>query len=308
MSIAFLFAGQGVQKIGMGQSVYEAYPASRAVFDQANFDIDVKQLCFYGPQEMLDDTRYTQVSLLVTSLAIAKAAESEGIIPDVVAGLSLGEYSALTYAKAFSVEDAISLVIKRGAIMSSALEGGKTGMVAVLGSTKAVIEEVLALDEVKQAGICEIANYNSPNQIVITGENVALDMAVEQLKLRGAKRLIPLQVSGAFHSQLLKDASILLQKELLKVNVSKPELDVIMNVSGQKEEDIVDALRRQICSSVQFIQTIETMVDMGVDTFVEVGPGQVLSSFVRKIAPKAKVLAMEDVASIQKCKEAIYGN
>ena len=308
MSIAFLFAGQGVQKIGMGQSVYEAYPASRAVFDQANFDIDVKHLCFYGPQEMLDDTRYTQVSLLVTSLAIAKAAESEGIIPDVVAGLSLGEYSALTYAKAFSVEDAISLVIKRGAIMSSALEGGKTGMVAVLGSTKAVIEEVLALDEVKQAGICEIANYNSPNQIVITGENVALDMAVEQLKLRGAKRLIPLQVSGAFHSQLLKDASILLQKELLKVNVSKPELDVIMNVSGQKEDDIVDALRRQICSSVQFIQTIETMVDMGVDTFVEVGPGQVLSSFVRKIAPKAKVLAMEDVASIQRCKEAIYGN
>lgn len=302
MKTAFLFAGQGVQKVGMGADVYLKYPAARKVYDAINLDFDLKKLCFEGPQEQLNDTNFTQSCLLVTSLAIAHAAVAEGIIPSTVAGLSLGEYSALTFAKVFTLSDAVNLVRKRGQIMATALPLGTSSMAAVLSDDIALIESVCQDEQVKSLGVCEIANKNSVNQTVISGHNEALAKATELLLARGVRRVMPLNVSGAFHSSLLIEASKELNVLLNKVPIQRPLIDVYFNISGQPESDIISALTRQIHSTVQFVSTIENMVRDGVDTFVEIGPGTVLSGFVKKIAPKVKVFAIEDEASILKLK------
>jgi [acyl-carrier-protein] S-malonyltransferase len=302
MKIAFLFAGQGVQKVGMGADVYQKFPAARKVYDAVSLDFDLKKLCFEGPQEQLNDTNFTQSCLLVTSLAIAHAAISEGIIPSAAAGLSLGEYSALTFANVFQLTDAVNLVRKRGQIMATALPTGVSGMAAVLSDDVALIESVCADDQVQSLGICEIANKNSINQTVISGHIEALAKATELLLAKGVRRVMPLNVSGAFHSSLLADASEQLNKLLLEVPVQTPLIDVYFNISGQPESDIISALTRQIHSTVQFVSTIENMVRDGVDTFVEIGPGTVLSGFVKKIASQARVFAIEDEASIVKLK------
>ncbi len=302
MKIAFLFAGQGVQKVGMGSDVYQKYPASKKVFDAVSLDFDLKKLCFEGPQEQLNDTNYTQSCLLVTSLAIAHAAVSEGIIPSAVAGLSLGEYSALTFANAFQLSDAVALVRKRGQIMAQALPVGVSSMMAVLSEDIDLIESVCKDEQVTSLGICEIANKNSINQTVISGHIEALDKAKELLLARGVRRVMPLNVSGAFHSSLLTEASKQLNEILENAAIQSPLIDVYFNISGQKETDIVSALTRQIHSTVQFVKTIENMVEDGVDTFVEIGPSTVLSGFVKKIAPQARIFAIEDEASIEKLK------
>lgn len=302
MKIAFLFAGQGVQKVGMGADAYQKYPASKKVYDAVSLDFDLKKLCFEGPQEQLNDTNYTQSCLLVTSLAIAHAAVSQGIIPGAVAGLSLGEYSALTFANAFQLSDAVALVRKRGQIMAQALPAGVSSMAAVLSDDTALIESVLSDEQVTSLGICEIANKNSVNQTVISGHIEALKKATELLLAKGVRRVMPLNVSGAFHSSLLIDASKQLNEILGNVTIQSPLVDVYFNISGQKESDIVSALTRQIHSTVQFVKTIENMVEDGVDTFIEVGPGTVLSGFVKKIAPQARIFAIEDEASIEKLK------
>lgn len=302
MKIAFLFAGQGVQKVGMGYDVYQKYPASKKVYDTVSLDFDLKKLCFEGPQEQLNDTNYTQSCLLVTSLAIAHAAVSQGIIPSAVAGLSLGEYSALTFANAFQLSDAVALVRKRGQIMAQALPAGVSSMAAVLSDDTALIESVLSDEQVTSLGICEIANKNSINQTVISGHIEALEKAKELLLAKGVRRVMPLNVSGAFHSSLLTDASKQLNEILGNVTIQSPLVDVYFNISGQKESDIVSALTRQIHSTVQFVKTIENMVSDGADTFVEIGPGTVLSGFVKKIAPQARIFAIEDEASIEKLK------
>jgi [acyl-carrier-protein] S-malonyltransferase len=302
MKIAFLFAGQGVQKVGMGSDVYQMYPASRKVFDSVSLDFDLKKLCFEGPQEQLNDTNFTQSCLLVTSLAIAHAAVSQGIIPCAVAGLSLGEYSALTFANAFQLSDAVALVRKRGQIMAQALPAGVSSMAAVLSDDIALIESVLSDEQVTSLGVCEIANKNSVNQTVISGHIEALEKAKELLLARGVRRVMPLNVSGAFHSSLLVDASKQLNEILRDVAIQSPLIDVYFNISGQRETDIIVALTRQIHSTVQFVKTIESMVSDGVDTFVEIGPGTVLSGFVKKIAPQARIFAIEDEASIVKLK------
>jgi [acyl-carrier-protein] S-malonyltransferase len=302
MKTAFLFAGQGVQKVGMGADVYQKFPASRKVYDAVNLDFDLKKLCFEGPQEQLNDTNFTQSCLLVTSLAIAHAAVSEGIIPSAVAGLSLGEYSALTFANVFQLTDAVNLVRKRGQIMATALPTGISSMSAVLSDDIALIESVCKDEDVRNLGICEIANKNSINQTVISGNVEALAKATELLLAKGVRRVMPLNVSGAFHSSLLIEASKELNLLLNKVPVQTPLIDVYFNISGQPESDIISALTRQIHSTVQFVSTIENMVRDGVDTFVEIGPGTVLSGFVKKIAPQARVFAIEDEASILKLK------
>ncbi|MDP2813783.1 MAG: ACP S-malonyltransferase [Erysipelotrichaceae bacterium] len=302
MKIAFLFAGQGVQKVGMGADVYLKFPASRKVYDAVDLDFDLKKLCFDGPQDQLNDTNFTQSCLLVTSLAIAHAAVSEGIIPSAVAGLSLGEYSALTFAKAFTLSDAVNLVRKRGQIMASALPIGTSSMSAVLSDDIALIESVCKDEEVRALGVCDVANKNSVNQTVISGNIEALAKATELLIARGVRRVMPLNVSGAFHSSLLIEASKELNVLLNKVPIETPLIDVYFNISGQPESDIISALTRQIHSTVQFVSTIENMVKDGVDTFVEIGPGTVLSGFVKKIAPQVKVFAIEDEASIVKLK------
>jgi [acyl-carrier-protein] S-malonyltransferase len=302
MKIAFLFAGQGVQKVGMGADVYQKFAAARKVYDAVDLDFDLKKLCFEGPQEQLNDTNFTQSCLLVTSLAIAHAAVSEGIIPSAVAGLSLGEYSALTFANVFTLSDAVNLVRKRGQIMATALPPGVSSMVAVLSDDISLIESVCQDEQVKSLGVCEIANKNSVNQTVISGHIEALAKATELLLAKGVRRVMPLNVSGAFHSSLLVEASKELNSLLNKVPTQTPLIDAYFNISGHPESDIITALTRQIHSTVQFVSTIENMVRDGVDTFVEIGPGTVLSGFVKKIAPQARVFAIEDEASILKLK------
>lgn len=296
MKIGFLFAGQGAQYVGMGKDFYEEFQEAREVYDQAHIDFDVKEMCFQGPVEKLNETSYSQPCILTTSLAIAKVIESKGIQPSFVAGLSLGEYSALTYAGAFQVQDAVKIVRTRGQIMSQALPEGTTKMAAILAMDAKKIEEVIAHIE-----NVEIANYNCPGQIVITGTNQAVDQASDALKEAGAKRIIPLNVSGAFHSPLLEQASQQLNDELQKYNISKPHIPVVYNVSGKEEDQqLIDILTKQIKSSVYFYQSIQYMIEQGVDTFIEIGPGHALSSFVKKTDKTVQVYSVDRVSDLNK--------
>ena len=294
MKIGFLFAGQGSQYVSMGKDFYDHYEVAKEVYNQAGEDI--KNICFYGDEEVLNDTAYAQPCILTTSIAIAKVIESMGIIPDYVAGLSLGEYSALTFAKAFDIKDAIAIVKERGKIMSEALPKNTTGMAAILGMDASRIEEVI-----NNISNVTIANYNCPSQIVITGTNEGIVKASEALKDAGAKRIVPLKVSGAFHSPLLEDASYLLKDVLKKYKINKPTVPVIYNISGKEEDkDIIDILTLQIKSSVYFYQSLEYMINQGVEAFVEIGPGSSLSSFVKKTNRKIPVYSIDKIEDLEK--------
>lgn len=304
MKIGFLFAGQGSQKVGMGADLYTEYGRAKEIYDSVNLDFDVKQLCFEGPAEKLNDTAYAQSCIVATSLAIANILSQQGIRPDYVAGLSLGEYSAITYAGAMSVTDACAIVRQRGMIMADALPAGTTKMVAVMAMEETVILQ--ACEAVKDIGSCSIANYNAPGQIVITGENRAVDKAVEILKEKGLRRAIPLNVSGAFHSPLLENASQQLKAVLEKYEISQPQLPVIYNVTGtESDKPVTDLLVSQIKSSVRFMQSVEYMISQGVDTFVEIGPGNSLAGFVRRINRDIPVYTVEDIPSLNKALEAL---
>lgn len=299
MKIAYVFVGQGAQKVGMGKEVYDHYPVSKAIFDSAQTDFDLKAVTFEGPQEVLNDTAYTQACLLVTSLAVAKALDQEGLSAQGVAGLSLGEYSALTYAQALNLEKALPLVRTRGQIMASALPQGTSSMSAVLSDRLDLIQDVLSQDH---GGIVEIANFNSPSQFVLSGEINALRGAETALKEKGVTRILPLKVSGAFHSSLLNEASALLRPHLIEADFQAPVIPVYFNVSGHPETNLVEALTAQICHSVRWIDTIKTMIADGFDTFIEVGPGKTLAGLIRQIDPSVAVYSAEALASIQTLK------
>ena len=296
MKIGFIFAGQGAQYVGMGKEFYDHFPEAKAVYDQAQIDIDAKKVCFEGPEDILNETSYAQPCILTTSLAIAKVVEAHGIKPDYVAGLSLGEYSALTYANAFSISDAIQIVRKRGQLMSGALPKGTTSMAAVLAMEAQKIQEIIEnIDDVT------IANYNCPGQIVITGTKEAVEVASEKLKEAGAKRVIPLKVSGAFHSPLLEDASLKLKEELGKYEIRQPDIPVIYNISGQEENgNLIDILTKQIKSSVYFYQSLQYMIARGVEAIVEIGPGKALSAFVKKTDRNIPVYSVDSIESLNK--------
>lgn len=299
MKTGILFAGQGSQYAGMGKDFYNKYDECREVYDNVNVDFSLKNLCFEGPKEMLDNTAYAQSCILTTSMAISALLKKDGIKADYVAGLSLGEYSALTYAGVLDLNDAVKIVRERGKIMDSAFTGKDVMMAAVLGSNENTIKEVI--EEVRTLGVLEIANYNCPGQIVISGEKAACEKAAEKLSERNARRIIPLHVSGAFHTSLLEDASVSLGKELCKYTFGKTEIPVVYNYTGaESDEDIVNILTKQIKSSVRFSQTIEYMISHGVDTFIEVGPGRVLSGFVKKINKDVKVYGIDTVEDYEK--------
>lgn len=296
MKIGFIFAGQGAQYVGMGKELYDHFPEAKAVYDQAQIDIDVKKVCFEGPEDILNETSYAQPCILTTSLAIAKVVEAHGIKPDYVAGLSLGEYSALAYANAMSISDAIKIVRARGQIMSEALPAKTTSMAAVLAMEAKKIQEVIEdIDGVT------IANYNCPGQIAITGYKEAIEVASEKLKEAGAKRVIPLKVSGAFHSPLLEAASQKLKIELGKYDLNVPEIPVVYNISGQEENgNLIDILTKQIKSSVYFYQSLQYMIGQGVEAFIEIGPGKALSTFVKKTDRNIPVYSVDSIESLNK--------
>lgn len=300
--IALLFAGQGTQYVGMGKDLYEEYDEFKKVYD-INLPFDLKKLCINGPKETLDDTKYAQPAIVAMSLGIARILEAKGIKASYLAGLSLGEYGALAYSGVLSDKDAIELVSKRGDIMSNALPKGTSGMAAVLRLDAEAIKEVI--EEVD--GVLEIANYNCPGQIVITGDIKAIDEAIPLLQEKGARRVVKLNVSGAFHSSLLEEASIKLGSEIEKVQMNEKNIPVVHNITGTEISDmsIKDILVKQIKSSVYFEQSINYMIERGVDTFIEVGPGEVLAGHVRKTNSNVKVYSINSVESLTKVIEEL---
>ena len=294
---AFLFPGQGAQKTGMGQDFYEKFPSAREIFDQASqwLSLDMKALCF-EKNDRLNLTEYTQAALVTTCLAMEKVVEEYGLRPDVTAGLSLGEYCAIAVSGGMSVQDAITTVRKRGILMEQAVPAGEGSMAAVMGLDADKIQAVLGGMK------AEIANYNCPGQIVITGPKAAVEEASVKLKEAGARRVLPLKVSGPFHSSMLQNAGKELEKELSKVEFSSLKIPYVTNVTAQYVTDFKetkDLLAKQISSSVRWQQSVEKMLEDGVDTFVEIGPGKTLTGFMKKIAPDAKAYNIQKVEDLE---------
>lgn len=302
MKIAYLFAGQGAQKVGMGADFYQEFSVSKDIYDAVNLDFDLKEICFSDVENKINQTEYTQSCLLATSLSIAKAVDSLGLKPSAVAGLSLGEYSALTYANALDFNSALNLVRQRGIIMASALPEGTTGMSAVINGDQEAIAKRIAEADIQSLGVVQIANYNSPKQIVLTGELSGLKKAEEVLKELNMGRVIPLKVSGAFHSVLLSEASKNLAKVLEPLEFKEPEVKVYYNYIGDHAKFSKELLTKQISNSVLFEKMVRQMISDGIDTFIEIGPGKTLTSFIKQIDPEVAVYTVESVEGLNALK------
>lgn len=301
--IAFIFPGQGAQYPGMAEDFCAQRQESRLVLDLAEqvSGLDMKKLLFDREDQRLNETAYTQIALLTAELAIAEAVKACGVRPDITAGLSLGEYAALVTAGVFSMADALRIVRKRGIFMQEAVPTGGA-MAAVLGLDGAVIADICE----KTPGIVSIANDNCPGQIVITGEAAAVEAACEALKAAGAKRCIPLKVSGPFHGKLMEPAGEQLEQELLQAQVGEIQLPFVSNVTADfvtDKDEIRGLLKRQISSSVRWRQSMERIIADGADLFLELGPGKTLSGFLRKIDRNVKVLNVETIQDLEKLTE-----
>lgn len=299
---AFIFPGQGAQYVGMGKDFYEQYPVAKEVFELASkvTGIDVAKLCF-EENEDINITEYTQLAMLTTEVAILKVAEQKGLKADCAAGLSLGEYGALAASEVMELADLFALIRKRGIYMQEAYPVGGA-MTAVLGMDATVIEKICEETD----GIVSIANYNCPGQIVITGEQAAVERAMEALKEAGARKCIPLKVSGPFHSALLAQAGEKLAAELAGITVKDPVIPYACNVEATmvtKADRVKELLSKQVCASVRWQQCIETMRAEGVDTFIEIGPGKTLTGFNRKIDKEIKTYNIETVEDLEKIME-----
>ena len=310
MTIAFIFPGQGSQAAGMGRELAEKYAAAREVFEEADdaLGFALSRLCFEGPAEDLQLTENTQPAILATSVAALRAAEGEGLPrPAFVAGHSLGEYSALVAAGALSLADAVRTVRKRGRYMQEAVPVGVGAMAAVLGADLETIESVCA--EVRRGSeVCGAANINSPGQIVIAGSAAAVERAMPLLKERGAKRAIPLKVSAPFHCALMLPAQERLAADLEQIEFKDLSVPHVTNVDARlihTGAEARDSLVRQVSQPVRWRETIELLSREGVETFVEVGPGKVLSGLVRQTAPPARSLNVENAASLEAARTAL---
>ena len=295
----FMFPGQGSQYIGMGKDFYEAFPAAKEVFELASeaSKLDVAKLCF-GEEDKINQTEYTQIAMLTTEAAILKVLQNEGVSADAAAGLSLGEYAAILAAEVMEPKDVFALIRKRGVYMQNAVPTGGA-MAAVLGLDAAIIEKVCE----DTIGEVFVANYNCPGQIVITGEEGAVERASEGCKEAGAKRVVPLKVSGPFHSPLLQEAGQKLAVELEKVKISEPKIGYLSNVTADyvtDPEKIRSLLPLQVCHSVCWQQTVERLIADGADEFVEIGPGKTLSGFMRKINREIKCSNIDKVEDLKK--------
>ncbi len=298
--IAFIYPGQGAQKAGMGADFYDGCRTAGELYDAAEqaLGLDMKHLCF-EENDKLDLTEYTQAALVTTCLAMTRAVREAGIAPDITAGLSLGEYAAIAASGGMDELDAICLVRKRGILMQNTVPAGVGAMCAVMGMETAQIEEILLSTEG-----AEIANYNCPGQIVITGYKEAVETAAQRLKEAGAKRTVMLNVSGPFHSPLLIPAGEALSEELSKVTLHDLRIPYVTNVSAEKVDDISrtkELLARQVSSPVRWQQSMELMISEGVDYFVEIGPGRTLAGFMKKISRDVTVYHIstwEDVGKV----------
>lgn len=301
---AFLFAGQGSQYVGMGKDIYSQTSEAREVYNRANeiLDFDLSDICFNGKQEELNKTSICQPAILVTSIAILRAfkARSNGDVScHAAAGLSLGEYTALVFTNSISFEDALQLVYKRGQFMQEACDKEKGSMASIIGLEEARVEEICK--EAKQYGEICAANYNSPEQIVISGKEEAVKKAMAIAKEKGARAVIPLKVSGAFHSTLMSPASSKLAKEIEKINVSKAEIPVMTNTNAKyisEPDDIKSSLIKQLDNPVRWSHSIQNLIDDGIEEFYEIGPGKVLSNLLRKIDKTKKIKNIDKYESL----------
>lgn len=300
---AFIFPGQGAQEPGMGKDFYENSASAREVFDQAEslLGLDMKKLCF-EENEQLNITEYTQIALLTACMAMERVVREQGVAPQVTAGLSLGEYCAIVSAGGMELSDAMRLVRKRGILMQEAVPAGEGSMAAVLGMDGPAIEKVLE----GRDGVW-IANYNCPGQIVITGYKTPVEEASKALQEAGAKRVLPLKVSGPFHSPLMDPAGEGLKEVFAGMNLSALSIPYVTNVTAEYVSDIAatqELLIRQVSSSVRWQQSVEAMIADGVDTFVEIGPGRTLTGFLRKIDRQVKGYNIRTWDEMQKvCEE-----
>ena len=297
--VAFVFPGQGCQRVGMGKSLAQEYKVARQVFDEVDdtLGFSLSKLCFYGPQSELNRTKNAQPAIVATSIAMFKVAKSKGIIPNIVSGHSVGEYSALVASGTILLQDAIRLVDIRGRLMEEADPLNKGGMSAVLGLTAQSVTEICK--KACTAGWVEPANYNSPEQTVISGDKAGLKKAKELCLKKGAKRVIPLRVSGPFHSRLMTSAKIAFESELEKMNFNAPSIPQVMNVDGKISESplgIRNSLAKQISGPIMWEDCVKEMWEYGASTFIQLGPGQVLVRLIHEIQPKAKAFPFDEVS------------
>ncbi|MDM8246115.1 ACP S-malonyltransferase [Collinsella tanakaei] len=314
MATAFLYAGQGSQHAGMGRDMYEAYPAFAAVIDasDAAVDFDLKTLMFEGPDDQLNLTEYTQPCMVAFACGMTAVLVECGIEPDYVAGLSLGEYSALAAAGVFEPVEAVKLAAFRGAAMASAAAGRDTAMISILGLDRAAVESVVAVAaaDAAEGTTVEVSNYNCPGQVVIAGDRAPVEAAAAAAKEAGARRCIPLKVSGPFHTSLLKPAGDALRERLSGLELGEMRVPVLFNTLGREMgegDDIVSLLERQVQSSVRMEDTICRLAELGVDRVIEIGPGKVLSGLVRKTAKEISCTPVETVEDLQKLTETQEG-
>lgn len=301
MKLGFLYAGQGSQAPGMGKDLYEAYPEFRTVFDSVELDFDLKKACFEG--EKLNETQFTQPCMVAFACGMTAVLKNTGIEPDAAAGLSLGEYSALSAAGVWDAKTAVSIAAFRGKAMTEAARGIESAMAAVLTLERGKLAK--ACEEASDLGVVSIANYNCPGQLVIAGEKAAVEKAAALARELGARRVIPLNTSGPFHTRLLEPASRALHEYFENITFGTPRFPVYFNCLGGlmgQGDTIPELLERQVMSSVYMEDCIRSMAGDGVDAFVEIGPGRALSGFVRKTVPGVKCYAVttaEDLVTLK---------